>query len=333
MALPGSSLTLRDAAIAFGKNGKPDTLINLLSQSNGLLDRMMWKQGNLDTGHRFRVVAGLPGVSYRSINEGVVPTRSTKNVVVETCSLFESVSEIDKELVDIAPDKTVYRLEESAAHIEAMGNSVAGEIWYGNRANDARGIMGLSERYSDLGGLAAEYIIDAGGTANDNTSIWIVGFGDRAIHGVFPKNTKMGLEHIPSPGVVDLVDPENGGTYQGYRDRFKWRPGLAVMDYRQAVRIANIDVNALLTFGTAADTSADLLGLVNRASNRIHNVNSANFAIFMNRTAKEAWEQQLLAKQNLALTFDAATGKITPSYKGWPIVVDDNLLITEERVA
>jgi len=324
-------MTLRDAAINFaGLTGSEKTLINLLSQSNGLMDRLPFKQGNQDTGDKFRVVVGLPGVTYRSINEGVVPTRGTRNVVTEHCSLFESVSEIDKELVDIAPDKTIYRLEESAAHIESMGNSVAAEMWYGSRAADARGLFGLSERYSNPTGIMADYIIDGGGTGTDNTTIWFVGLGDRGFHAVYPKNTKMGLEHNAS-GVIDLTDPENGGTYQGYRDRFKMRIGGALKDYRQCVAIRNIDVNDLKTYGGASDTAAKLYNLMISASNRLHNPNSVNVAIFMNRTIKEAWEIQLADKTNLALTFDAATGKIATAFRGWPIVIDDNLLITEER--
>jgi len=325
-------MTLRDAAVNFsGLSANDKILINLLSQSNGMMERLPFRQGNLDTGERFRVVAGLPGVSYRSINEGVKPTRGTRNVVTETTSLFESVSEIDKELVDIAPDKTIFRLEESQAHIESIGNNVAAEVWYGNRANDPRGVFGMSERYSKLGGLAADYILDAGGTGSDNASIWILGLGDRGVHGIYPKNTKMGLEHDAS-AVIDLIDPENGGTYQGYRDRFKFRVGLALKDYRQCVRIANIDVNNLATYGTATDKSANLYQLMIRASNRLRNPNNVNVAIFMNRTLKEAWEIQLTDRHVLALTVDQTTAAVTTSFRGWPIIIDDNLLITEERV-
>jgi hypothetical protein len=41
---------------------------------------------------------------------------------------------------------------------------------------------------------------------------------------------------------------------------------------------------------------------------------------------------QLMKKQNLALTLDAATSKPVMAFEGKPIKVDDNLLLTEERV-
>jgi hypothetical protein len=325
-------MTLRDLAIAYGTGGVPDTLINLLSQQNSLLQDMPWKAGNLETGHKFRVTAGLPGVSYRSINEGVLPSRSTQKIVTETCSLIEAVSEIDKELVDIATNKELFRAEESVAFLESMARKVSVETFYGTRAADYRGIMGLSERYSKLTGLAANNIIDAGGTGDDNASIWCICWGDRGVIGIYPKNTKAGLEHSAS-GVVDLEDPDQpGATYQGYRDRFKWRVGLALMDYRQVVRIANIDVPKLATFDTAADTSADLLKLMAMATERVNNLELGNCVFYMHRKVREAFKMQLMKKQNLALTLDAATSKPVMAFEGKPIKVDDNLLLTEERV-
>ena len=329
----GTAMTLRELALKFGTNGVPDVVIDILSKSNALVQDIYWKQGNTDTGHKFRVTAGLPGVTYRSINEGVTATRSTQKIIVETCSLLEAVSEIDKELVDIAEDKALFRAEESASFLESMTQKLSQEIWYGSRAADYRGIMGLSERYSNLTGPARDQIIDAGGVGNDNASIWLVGWSDRGIHGIYPKNTRAGLEHSAS-AKIDLDDPDKpGGTYEGYRDRFKWRVGLALMDYRQVARIANIDVNNLMTSGTAADVSADLLLLMARLTERIGNITKGNFTFYMNRKVKEAYKIQLMRKQNLALTLDNATNKPVLSYEGIPIKTDDNLLSTEERVA
>jgi hypothetical protein len=317
--------------MTFGRNGVPDTLINYLSQSNSMIQDMLWKPSNKETSHVFREVAGLPKAHHRSLYEGVVAQRSTQAPREETCSLYEAVSELDKELVNLASNKEMFRAEEATAFIEGMTNDVARDLWYGSRAGDPRNVEGLTERYANLTGPASRQIIDAGGVANDNASIWLVGWGDRSLYGIYPKNTRAGLEHDAS-GVIDLIDPENHGTFQGYRDRFKWRAGLALLDYRQSGRICNIDVPALATFGTAADTSANLLLLLNRLTNRIHSLSSARFSIYMNRDVKEAYENQLLQKQNLALTIDAATGAITTSYKGIPIKTDDNLLSTEERV-
>lgn len=338
---PGRVYTLRENALNFGSGGKSDVLINMLSQANPMLEDCVWMQGNLETGHRFKITDGLPEVQYRSINEGIIATRGTQKDIVETCSLLESVSEIDKELIDIAEDKGIARLTESAAHIESLGNTFAKEMWYGSRVVDHRSIVGLAQSYANLNGPAKRQIIDAGGTATNNASIWLIVWGQRGLHGIYPKNTRSGIEHISSD-VIDIIDPENNGTYQGYRDRFKWRVGLCLKDYRQVGRIANIDMNDVWSYGTANDTSPNLVQLLLRLTHRINRLGNWNAqdntvfsgkpVIYMNRSLKEAYEVQLMDKQNLALTIDAATGAITTSFKGIPIKVDDSLLETEERV-
>lgn len=335
MPTPGQAMTLRDLALLYGDNGRPDVLIDMVANTHSVTEDIAWKEGNQTEGHKFRVIEGLPGVSYRSINEGVKPTRSTQNVVVETCSLLEAVSEIDKELVDLSSNAALFRMEESQAFVEGMMQRVAKEVWYGNRVSDPRGIMGLSERYNSLTGPAHRQIIDARDASHpagdsDYASIWLLGHGDYGLHGIYPKGTHAGLEHTGSD-LVDLTDPD-GGTYQGYRDRFKFRPGLALKDYRQCGRICNIYVPSLSTFGQPGSTAPNLLLLLNRLTNRIQNLSRGNFVLYMNRDLKEAWEMQLLQKQNLALTFDAATGKIVTGYKAIPIKIEDTLLSTEEVV-
>jgi hypothetical protein len=42
------------------------------------------------------------------------------------------------------------------------------------------------------------------------------------------------------------LEDANGGKYQGYRTHYKWDIGMTVRDWRYVVRVANIDVTALL---------------------------------------------------------------------------------------
>jgi hypothetical protein len=330
---PGMAYTLADMAQEFPAGaGASVHLIDLLSRKNALFDDMLFIPTNKDDVYIFKAAAGLPNVTYRSINEGVLASRSSRKQVQESCALFEEVFEIDKELIDLAPDKGLYRAQEASAALEAVANRISRELWYGSRTADYRAVVGLATRYSNLSlPQLAQYIIDAGGTGNTNTSLWLVGWGERTFHAIYPKNTKAGIEHVMGD-VSDLVDPENGGTYQGYRDRIKYRFGIALEDYRYIARICNIDVPSLATFGTQGGTAADLLTLINKLTHRVHNLSGARFAFYMNRDLAEAYELQLMAKQNLALTLDAATGKITTAYKGIPIKIDDNILSTEARV-
>jgi hypothetical protein len=334
MANLGSVMTLRELALSHGLTD--NAIVEILNKSTPLIEDMAFQNGNQTDGHMFRVRAGLPGVSFRAINEGVKPTRSSTKVVRETCAMMEAVSEIDKKLVDMADDQALFRLKESAAFIEAMGQRFAREVWYGDTGFEPKGIMGLAKRYSDLTGPAKDYILDCGGTGNDNTSIWLIVHSTESFFGIVPKNGKVGLQHFDS-GVIDLNEYDSNGmalgTYQGYRDRFQWDVGICLKDYRQVVRACNIDVTQLYGSSTSSNAAADLLLTVNRMTNRVYNLNAGRPVFYMSRTLKDFWERQLLTNHYIEKTIDQATGTITTSYKGIPIHLDDMILDTEERVA
>ncbi len=328
----GKVVTLREVAVAAaGARSATVDIVEMMNKACPLLDDMHFQNGNLPTGHLFKVRASLPGVYWRRLNEGVKATRSTVTQVTETCGMLEAVSDLDAKEVDLADDRSLFRLQESYAFIEAMTQEFSNAVWYGDEGVKPEAITGLAKRFSSLTGPVSSQIIDAGGTANANASIWLVVWSPLTTFGIVPKNSRAGLIHDASEK-IDITDFENQGTYKGYRDRFQWDVGLCLRDHRYVGRIANIDVDKLDTFGTASDQAADLIGLMNRITNRIQNLTMGRAVFYMNRRVKEAWENQLLKSQYIQHTVDTATGKWQESYKMIPIKVDDSLLETEERV-
>ena len=337
-------MTLRDLALN-SQLGNDELIVEYLSKSTPLLEDMLFKNGNQIDGHSFQVRSGLPAVGFRSINQGVLPTRGSVSTQRVTCSMLEAVSEIDKKLIDLEdPDKRgareLARLEESKGFIMAMGQRFARELWYGNADFDPKGFDGLTKAYSDFNGPNGEYIIDCtepmdSGSDYDNASIWLIIHGSESFFGVVPKNSKVGLQHEDS-GIVDLTQYDDEGkargTFRGYRDRYQWDVGLCVKDPRQIVRACNIDVRKLPTTATSSNIASQLVYIMNTMTNRVQNLNAGRPVFYMNRTLKEYWEKQLLTNRYIEKNIDQATGKITITYKGIPIHVDDMLLDTEERV-
>src|SRR6185369_6127768 len=111
-------------------------------------------------------------------------------------------------------------------------------------------------------------IVNAGGTsANSNTSIWLIGWGQNTVHGLFPKGSKAGLQ-VRDMGEVALTDANNN-VYQGYRTHFKWDCGISVRDWRYVVRIANINVN------NGAVTTPNFVNTLVTAVNKLPSVSAA----------------------------------------------------------
>jgi len=199
MATLGSNvLTLADHAKRLDPDGKVPSIVELLSQSNEILDDMLWMEGNLPTGHRTTVRTGLPAVAWRLLNQGVQPSKSTTAQVDEQCGMLEAWSEVDKDLAMLNGNTAAFRLSEAQAFIEAMNQEMASTLFYGNAGLTPEEFTGLSIRYSDPAAVNGQNVIDAGGSGSDNSSIWLVAWGGQTVHGIFPKGSKAGLIQVGS---------------------------------------------------------------------------------------------------------------------------------------
>ncbi|MGL5734204.1 MAG: major capsid protein [Beijerinckiaceae bacterium] len=349
MAAIGNSVpTLLDLAKSMGPDGSFDTdRVNLLTQSNEVLLDMVWKPGNLLTGHRTTIVTGLPAVYFRRINEGVPLSKSTGAQVDEGSAMLEGFFQVDRELALLSGNVNRYRYEESRQFMESMNQTLAAYLFYGNAGLDPKQFNGLAVRYSTIGAGNSQ-IVDAGGVGTDNTSIWLIGWGD-LVHGIYPKNTTGGLQHedvtvnkASYPGVEgayvgDVLFDPNGNQYMGYKDHFIWRCGLAVRDYRAIVRIANIDVSNLVTNSTPADLIVRMIQAYYRVPTQLRKNNGANGGLsraawYVNPTVKAILHTQAMSKASAQITLREIDGVEVVSFLGLPVREVEQILNTEARV-
>lgn len=329
MATLGSNiLTLIDWAKRVDPEGKTMDIAELLSQQNGVLDDMLFIEANMVASHRSSIRTGLPLVYWRILNQGVVPSKSTTVMVDEGIGMLEAWSEVDVELANLGGDPSGFRLSEATAFIEAMNQEMAQTLFYGNASVSPEEFTGLSVRYSDVAAVNGRNIIDAGGSGSDNTSIWIVCWGSQTVHGIFPKGSKAGLEH------QDLGEEtkENGSTLlRVFRDKWSWKAGLVLKDWRYVVRIGSIDVSDLIANSGA---QAKIVQLLIKGLHRIQNVNMGKTVIYMNRTVFQMLDIQRLENVTAGggLTYENVDGKIIPTFRGHPIRVVDALIETEAAI-
>src|SRR3954471_8243560 len=193
--LATTALTLADWAKRIGPDGNVAVLAELLSQTNEILEDAVFVEGNLPTGHRLTIRTGLPQVYYRMINQGVPTSKSTTTQVDEAVGILEARSHIDVELAKLNGNTAAFRLSEDQAFIEAMNQTMAGALFYGNPGTDPRQFLGLQTRYSSLSAGNGQNILDAGGTGSNNCSIYLVVWGENTVFCPFPKGSKAGLMH------------------------------------------------------------------------------------------------------------------------------------------
>ena len=340
-------VTLLDVAKSFGPDGTVADVAELLSQTNEILLDMPFYEGNLPTGHEGSIRTGLPTSIWRQMYQGVPASKSARAKITDSTGNLEARSEVDKDVAELNGQVSKFRLSEADAFIEAMNQTMATAVIYGNTAVNPEQFMGLAPRFSAISGAGnAQNIIDAGGVGADNTSVWLVVWGQKSVFGIYPKGSKAGLFH-EDLGLIDAFDANNN-RYRAYADRWQWKCGLHVKDWRYVVRIANIDVSDLSSLsGTQATTATTfILRAMTRAMARIPFMGKGTPVFYANRTVKEylsiaAQEkgQNVLAVQSVEASINQL-GQVSPgsvnggklTFLGVPIRTVDQITNAEARV-
>jgi len=320
--------TLSDVASRLDPKGKVDVIVELLKQTNPILEDMTMVECNDGSGHMTTVRTGLPSVAWRLLNYGVQPSKSRTAQVKDTCGMLEGYAEVDKKLADKNGNTAEFRLSEDRAFIEAMNQKMAETLFYGDTVKNPERFLGLAPRYNALSGCdSAANVLSAGGNAS-LASIWLCTWSPNTLHGLYPQGSKAGFQH-EDKGQVTLED-ENGGKYEGYRSHYSWDLGLTLRDWRYCVRIPNINT-ATLTKNAAS--GADLVDLMVQALELLPAENMGRTVFYCNRTIRSFLRRQITNKNNVHLSLEEIAGKKVVAFDGVPVQKVDALTNDETAVA
>ncbi len=336
MATIGNVMNLQDWARRLDPNGRVDKIVEMQNRINRILDDMMFKPTNQTDTEKTTIRTGLPTPAWRQINKGVPVTKSLTKQVTFGCGIMEDRGELDEELVELAEDREGLRVSENVAHIEGITQELAKTVFYGDTDKNPERFTGLSAYYSTISTdetLSGFNVLSAGGSGDDNTSIYLVVWAHDTIHGIFPKASKAGIYHEPIPGKIDITDAD-GYKYRGYGDVFKQKAGLCVRDWRYGGRIANIDVGDLDSAGEETDTSANLIKLMIKLLNRIPSLEKGRAAWYCNREVKTALDIKAMNKASSQLTIETlANGISLTKFLGVPVRRCDAIVNNEDVVS
>lgn len=326
--LSTSALTLTDWATRLDPDGKLPVIVEMLNQDNEIMQDIPWIEGNLPTGHKHTIRTGLPTPTWRKLYGGVMPTKSETAPVTDACGMLEAYSEPDKEEVDLNGNTAAFRLSEATAHMEGMSQTMASTIFYGDTDLYPERFMGLAPRFNDTSAQNGANIVlgDPSPSGSDNTSIWLIGWGEHSACGIFPKGSQAGLQHTDKGQVT--VQLSDGSRYEAYQDHYQWKGGLAVKDWRKVVRIANIDVSQLKH---DAATGTKLFEKLAIAMELIHGM--GNVKMYCNRTISAYMRTQRNNTTNVRIGMNDAAGRRVMDVDGIEVRRCDALLNTESTVA
>lgn len=330
-----SNPTLADMMDRLDPQGNLADIMEVLTETNEMLDDVTWVQANNKFSHRTTVRTGLPKVTWRKLNYGVQPSKSTVAQVTDTCGMLEAFAVVDKKLCEMNGMKETWRASEERPFVEAMSQTLQRALFFGDSSKDPEQIMGLAPRFSVKDPKKAANgvnIIDAGGTGTDLTSIWLIGWSPNTVHGLFPEGTKAGL-YKEDLGEGSAHDPD-GGEYRVLKTHYGWDCGLCVRDWRYVVRIANIKESLLKSIPPDENSAAghNLYELLVKAVAKVPSLSGARFALYCNRTVETYLRLQQMNSRNVQLSLNEVGGRKVLSFDGIPFRRVDALEFTEAQV-
>ena len=240
--------------------------------------------------------------------------------------MLKAYSEIDEDLVLDNPNPAKFRLNQAKAHLEAMNQEMQTQIFYGQKKQGDQ-FDGIANLYSSISNDKTKIgynVIDAGGTTGNLTSIYLVCWRDTGVSLIYPENGKAGLEHVDN-GVIKAEAP-NGGKFNVYSDDYKWKLGVAVEDWRCSGRICNADARK--------DLGIDLAKLMRHLVRRVKkHAKGGKLFFYMNSDIIDAFEDQILDKNNIQFTMGEYLGEEVEMFKKIPLREIDQISLEEKKVA
>lgn len=339
--LAQSFLGLADLYKRQNPDGSAADIMEVLNDtSQDIMTDFVMVECNDGTKHTHTIRTGLPSVAWGMLYQGMPQGKSHTQQVTDTTGFVEKLCSIDQRLLDLAGEnRAAVRMQESEADIEAIAQELVTAMFYHTAATDPKKPTGLAPRFGELANSGTgNQIVDAGGTGSDNTSVWMVTHSPRDFMCLYPRGTQGGIVQ-KDRGVQRVEDTVNGGAYYVEEEEIRSNMGFAVRDYRNIVRIANIDVSNLQA------GSVDLYKFMRQGYYKLHTRRSQKVAnqdrpgrtvIYANTDVLEALDG-LATNQGSSDNFTRLRpmeieGKEVMAYRNLPIRETDALINTEARV-
>ena len=329
----GGIYTLIDLVKMLSPNdGRLLFVAQTLARKNPIVREVPILEANQILAHVGSRQNSLPTVQKRAINDGVPKSTHKEIPVTAPMSLFETMSQIDEELLRLAgANAAAFRERKDAAFVEAMAQAVADEIFFGSLADDVLGFNGLATMFNSLstypnGDSSWYYNVQNGGGSTGCTSIWVIEWGPEKAHLIYPKGTQGGIE-INDLGKQLVTGVTASTQFVAYVTQFKWRCGMYVQDERCVQRIGNIERTG------AANIFDDdmLITALNRLPDMGENPNTR---IYCNRQIRTQMDIRVKDKNNVNyVNNNDAFGKPVMYFRGVPVQVCDALNTAESDVS
>jgi len=329
-AIGNTNPTMLDAAKRTDPNGGIAMIVEQLSKVTPELQDATALEGNLPTGHRITMRTALPSPTWRMANQGIATTKSLTDQVDEVCGQLAARSVVDPDVANLGGNEAAYRASEDISFVSSMGIEVGAGIFYHSTKATPEKFMGFAPRLNSTTGNYGGQVVSSGisHSGSDQSSAYWVCWGPKSCYLIYPKGSQAGLKQEDMG--KQMVADADGNRFPAWETVFKWQVGLCVEDYRQVVRIPNIDTSAI------AETGTLLVQDFIRGYHQLGNPNMGRTVLYVNRKiAAYLHFQALFGAVSSTLNFekDIATGRPVLTFLGHPVRMTDSITNAEDTVS
>lgn len=307
-----------------GVNNDQRRIIEELSTINEMLLDATIAEANDGTVNTQLVRTANPHGTHVVYNQGVMASASQTKTVHDVICMLEAYSEIDCRLAEHAANREEFISGECVSFIHGMAEDQAEDIIYGDHDKNAAYMDGFAKRRSKLDNVTT---LDAGGTGNALTSIYLVKWGPQFCKYIYPRGAKGLGVNREERGIqdVDVYDASGNrtGKMKAIVNHFSAEYGMAVGHEKSLIRIANIP---LTMDGT------DLAKLIIKATPKLA-AGDGTVSLLCNQDVKTIFDIAALEKNNVIYNSEDPWGREITKFRDFRIRRCDAILSTESALS
>lgn len=327
--------TFADLAKMQNPDGTIAQVYELMEQYNPPMQDGVAFPSNAPFGHRTTFRRALPVVGTAQLNKGVIRSKSAIDQKTDVMGYFAGRSEIDERFIKthgVAAFEN-FRRKEDRAFEEALAQLVCQTFLYGNIKTDEASFDGIQPRLETLNEGANRqssqvWRLNSGIAPNgDGCSIYVVDWGEDAVHWIYPPNTTSGLDYTDKGSIS--VNDTDGNPMFAYTSLYDWMCGVSVEDPRHLARLCNIDLSDAKL---AAPTQGKIIDQLEEIMSFMPAPGPNRRVMYCPLKLWSAFNKQARSAANLALSIQDYLGEPTPHFWGYPLRRVEKQSVTESNV-
>lgn len=290
-----------------------------LAKKNDLLQVAPWYPSSNGIFHKNLKATRLGEGAFTDANGAVPSISASTDEETMQITFYEADSKVAEQVVKAAEDPRKTRDTEDMANSKGFLQGWMSKVVYGTSADDKLGWKGLALRRPSINSTNT---FSAGGSSGNQSSLYLIEFGEEGFCFRYPKGAKPGL-YSEDRGLHSMPIPVGTGNAWYWVRHYEIAAGIEIMQDKALQRMANISVTA------SSLPHATFIKMKNYLPNM-----GKDAVSFCNRTIHSIVETMAYDKSNAAYGIKDIEGFGPIAYfVGIPVLYMESILDTESVIS